>query len=101
MLVCPHCGTEIVLRELPHRGVLSSRRSCPKCEGEFTVDTDTKVRQALFIMVALVSLAFTILLYWGGRNWLVPALVSYGALGGLIYWGNRKVRLVPWEKDSA
>ncbi|PLX82173.1 MAG: hypothetical protein C0616_02805 [Desulfuromonas sp.] len=98
MLACPHCGSVIVLKELPHRGVFDSCRTCPQCGGSFTVDKDTKVRQALFIVVALISLVFTVLLYFGDRGWLFLALGSYVALGGLIWWGNRKVYLVPCQK---
>lgn len=98
MLSCPYCGVGIVLKEIPHRGLFDSCRSCPECGGDFTVDNDTKLRQALFIIVTLISLVFTGLLYFGDRGWLVPALTSYAAVGGLIAWGNRKVYLVPCKK---
>ena len=105
MQTCPHCKREIRLKELPHHGLFNSFRTCPGCGGRFTVDSGTKYRQAAFILIALISLAYTILLYFRGLNWLIPALLSYVVLGILIYWGNRKVFLVPYEKkhkiDSA
>lgn len=100
MTKCPHCSIEIRLRELRHQGFLKSFRICPNCKGSFTVDTDTKYRQAIFIFIALISLAFTMLLYFRGSKWLIPALVSYVILGLLIYWGNKQVYLVPYQKDE-
>ncbi len=62
------------------------------------VDTDTKYRQAFCIFIAVISLVFTMLLYFRGLEWLIPALVSYAFLGLIIYWGNKKVILVPYQK---
>ena len=100
MTTCPHCSIEIRLRELRHQGLLKNFRICPNCGGSFTVDTNTKYRQAIFLFIALVSLAFTTLLYFKGSPWLTPALVSYVILGLLIYWGNKKLYLVPYPKDE-
>jgi len=100
MQTCPHCNINILLKELPHQGIFNSFRICPNCGGKFTVNTDTKYRQAIFIFIALISLMFTILLYFRGLEWLIPSLVSYGVLGLLIYWGNRQLFLVPSEKDK-
>ena len=72
----------------------------PKLRGGFTVDTDTKYRQAAFLVIAIISMVFTILLYYHGSKWLIPALVSYAVLGLLIYWGNKKLLLVPYQKRS-
>jgi hypothetical protein len=63
------------------------------------VDTDTKYRQAFFFFILAFSLVYTILLYYRGLEWLIPALVSYAFLGLIIYWGNKKVFLVPYQKD--
>ncbi len=100
MTICPHCSIEIRLRELGYQGLLKSFRICPNCGGSFTVDTDTKYRQALFIFIAIISLAFTILLYFQGSDWLFPALFSYVVLGLLIYWGNKNLFLVPYQERS-
>lgn len=99
MTTCPNCSIEIRLRELRHESLFGSFRVCPNCGASFQVDTDTKYRQAAFIIILILSLAFTILLYYGNRQWLIPALVSYVVLGLLIYWGNRKVFLVPYQED--
>ncbi|PLX77504.1 MAG: hypothetical protein C0615_05035 [Desulfuromonas sp.] len=77
-----------------------SDRVCANCGGRFTADRDTKIRQALFIIVAIVSLIFTLLLYYESNDWLFPAMVSYLALTGLIWWGNRKVRFVPYRQHE-
>jgi hypothetical protein len=98
---CPHCSAEIRVRELPHPGLLQDYRICPKCGGSFTADADTKYRQALFIVVALISLVFTLFLYFEDTaGWLIPALSSYIVLGLLLYWGNKKVFFVPYNKGK-
>ncbi len=99
MQFCPHCSTEIVIRELPHPGMFGNYRICPKCGGSFTVDSDTKIRQMLLIPVGLASLVFTLFLYFDSPVWLAPSIASYLALGLLIYWGNKKVFLVPYTRD--
>lgn len=98
MLTCPHCRIEICMRELPHPGFFANYRVCPHCEGLFTPDTGTKYRQALSILIAIISLVFTLLLYFGHMGWLAPAIVSYLVLGLIIYWGNKRIFLVPYEK---
>ena len=100
MTTCPHCSLEIRLRELQYQGLFKNFRICPNCRGSFTVDTDTKYRQAIFIFIALISLVFTILLYFQGSDWLFPALISYVILGLLIYWGNKQLYLVPYQKNQ-
>ena len=82
MLKCPHCNCEIQLKKLPHQGFLNSFRVCPSCKGKFTVDKSTKHRQAIFIVISLISLAFTILMYFKGTDWLIPSVTSYIILGG-------------------
>ncbi len=98
---CPHCSTEIQIRKLPHPGLLQNYRVCPGCGGRFTVDSDTKYRQAVFIVVAMISLVFTLLLYFDDPAWLSPALASYVVLGLLLYWGNKKVFFVPCNNGGA
>ena len=63
----------------------------------FTVDTATKYRQVVCIVIALVSLVLTISLYNGNSDSLGPALVSYAALALIIYWGNRRLYFVPYH----
>jgi len=88
------------MRELPHPGLFANFRICPACSGSFTADPDTKLRQALFLIVALVSCVFTVSLYFGSNKWLIPALASYVVAGLLLYWGNKKMFLVPYKKDK-
>jgi hypothetical protein len=98
MPACPHCRREIRIAELPHPSWLENYRICPNCGGYFTVDNKTKRRQAVALGLAAISLVLTLLLYFQGIGWLFPALVSYLALAVLIYWGNKEVRFVPYEK---
>jgi transposase-like protein len=98
MPICPHCSLDICVRELPYQGLFKSFRICPNCGESFTVDTDTKYRQAACIVIAVISLVFTLLLYYRDSKWLIPALVSYVVLGLLIYWGNKKVFFVPYQE---
>ena len=100
MRTCPHCNIEIRIRELPHQGLFYSFKVCPDCGGSFTVDTYTKYRQAAFIFVLFISLGFTLLLYFRGTGWMIPALVSYVVLALIIYWGNRQLFFVPYEKSG-
>lgn len=100
MQTCPHCHSEIKLRELRHQGMWKNYRLCSACGGAFTVDSATRTRQAMFIVVAVVSLVFTLFLYFVGTQWLLPALVSYGFLAGLVYWGNKHVTFVPYESET-
>ena len=99
MLRCPHCETEILMRKLSHPGLFKDYRICPKCGGKFTPDIKTKYRQMICIFIAIVSLVFTLLLYFEGTNWLIPGVVSYFVLGLLIYWGNKHIFLVPYNPD--
>ena len=98
MLNCPHCRSEVRLAELPHPGLFKNYRICPACGGAFTPDTPTKYRQALCILIALVSLFLTVRLYIVG-DWLWPALVSYAILALLIFWGNKRIYLVPYRQN--
>ena len=100
MLACPHCSHEIRVRELPYQGFFKSFRICPNCGGSFTADTYTKYRQSIFIFIAIISLAITILLYLRGTEWLIPAIVSYVLLGLIIYLGNKRMYFVPYQKDQ-
>ena len=99
MQICPYCKCEIRLNELPHQGLFSSFRICPQCGEKFTVDGKTKVRQAFFIIIALISLTFTGFMYFKGQEWLMPSISSYIILGVLVYWGNKKLFLVPYGKN--
>ena len=47
-----------------------------------------------------MSLVFTLLLFVGENDWLFPALLSYLVLGILLYRGNKKMFLVPYDKDE-
>ena len=100
MTTCPHCSLEIRLRELPHQGFFKSFRICPDCGGSFTVDTDTKYRQAVCLFIAIISLVVTMLLYFRGTEWLIPAVLSYVILGLIIYWGNKRMYLIPYQNDK-
>ena len=100
MATCPYCNVEIRLNELPHQGLFKSFRICPQCGKIFEVDKHTKTRQSIFIVVLFFSLAFTVLLYYGNRNWLIPALVSYLIVGVIVYLGNKRLFLVPYKNDG-
>ena len=98
MNTCPHCSIEIHLKEIPYQGVFKNFRICPACGGSFTPDTHTKRRQAAFIFISVISLAMTLLLYFRGTEWLIPAIVSYVIGGGILYIGNTKLYFVPYQK---
>jgi uncharacterized paraquat-inducible protein A len=100
MLKCPHCNVDIRMPELKHPGLFKNFRICPKCSFRFTVDDDTKSRQMVAIIIMCISLLFTLLLYYRGNQWLTPALISYATLGAIIYWGNKKVKLVPYHPKN-
>lgn len=100
MLICPHCNIEICMRELPHPGLFDNYRICPACQGKFTPDIKTKRRQAFGIFIGTISLVITILLYFDGTRWLVPAIISYVVIGLLIYVGNKHIFLVSCENGK-
>lgn len=102
MLACPHCSAPIDLREIRHEGLLATHRFCPVCKQPFEVDTRTKKRQALFLVILLISLVLTVLSYIYGRTWAPFAVASYFLAGGVLYYGNRNVQLVksPWNRMS-
>ena len=99
MPTCPHCRTQIDLRKIKHQGFLESYRICPACNQAFEVDPRTKRRQAVFIVLALVSLVLTVLMYVDVKKWLPYAALSYLLLGAVIYYGNRRVFFV--KSDGA
>ena len=96
---CPHCNVEIRIRELPHPSFFANYRVCPNCSEKFTVDRNTKYRQAICIPLALTSLFFTGAMYFGHQNYLLPALLSYLVLAIYIYWANKRVYFVPYPPD--
>jgi len=100
MLTCPHCESPVDLRTLKHQGMFASHRICPTCGGSLEVDPHTKRRQAAFILLAVLSLIFTVLMYIDFRQWAPFAIPSYALLGGLVYFANQKVYLVKYENNS-
>ena len=97
MLTCPHCDSPVDLRVLRHQGMLASHRMCPRCDGSFEVDPFTKRRQLAFIVLALVSFALTVLMYFDFRQWAALAIPSYAVLVTFVYFANKKVYLVKYE----
>lgn len=86
------------MRELPHPGMFANYRVCPGCHGMFTVDDATKRRQLACLPVAIASLAFTLMMYYGSMQWLAPAVVTYVVIALMVYRGNKLVFLVPYEE---
>ena len=100
MLTCPHCNEPVELRQLQHQDLFSSHRICPACDGAFDVDSDTKRRQGIFIIVAVVSFVLTLLMFSNFLPWAPFAVVSYAILGVGIHRANKKVRLVKYPAAS-
>lgn len=96
---CPFCSGLFDVRALPHQSWWKNYRLCPQCGGKITVDRDTKIRQILFIVIAFISLGFTVMLHFEGNAWLLPALASYLVMAVVLYWGTKHVRFVPYESD--
>ena len=96
---CPHCKQVIKGKDLQDQISFKRYRTCPSCAQPFTVDVSTKFRQVIGILIALISLAFTLGLFYLGTDWLIPTIISYIILGLLIYWGNKRVIFVPYDKD--
>ncbi len=100
MPACPYCNEPVDLRAIKHQGMFSAHRICPTCNQPFEVDPKTKQRQAVFIVLALLSLVLTILMYADVRKWVAYAISSYLALAVLIYYANGKVYLVKSERPG-
>ena len=93
---CPHCRKVIDGKYLRDTFSFKAYKDCPFCAHPFTVDVPTKYRQAIGLVIALISLGLTL----GGVAWLIPAIISYIFLGLYIYWGNKRVVFVPYEKGQ-
>jgi len=94
---CTHCKTEVDGKDLRDQSLIKTYRLCPHCGNSFTVDKVTRHLQIIGIVLALFSLALTLLLYFKGTDWLIPAVTSYVLLGILIYIGNKRVAFVPYN----
>lgn len=97
---CPYCHAQFHVRALPHQSWWKNYRVCPSCLGRITVDADTKIRQALFLVLALISLGFTAMLQFDGQHWLLPALASYLVMAIALYRGTKKVFFVPYDSNK-
>lgn len=64
------------------------------------MDRDTKIRQALFLVIAFISLGFTAMLQFDGHHWLLPAIASYVVMAIALYRGTKKVFFVPYDKET-
>jgi hypothetical protein len=98
---CPYCQVEINIKDIPHNGLMKDFRICPDCGGKFTVDKDTKYRQLFCLIFALIALLFTMLLYFGNNEFLIPAFISYIAIGVIVFRGNKKLYFVPYIKNDS
>jgi hypothetical protein len=101
MHTCPLCSAHFHVRQLPHQSWWKNYRVCPSCGGRISVDSDTKIRQALFLLVALMSLGFTVMLQFDGPHWLLPAIVSYVVIGLALYRGTKKMFFVPYDSGRS
>lgn len=97
MHACPFCKQPFHVRALPHQSWWKNDRLCPHCGGKITVDRDTKIRQMLFLLLALISLAFTAMLQFDGNHWLLPALASYLVMWLGLYWATKQVFFLPYK----
>ena len=100
--ICPHCKKNLVKQSEKYNPLsFKSYVECPYCGGKFTVDSQTKYRQARAIIISLVSLAFTLLWYYNGIGWLTYAIVSWIVLGLYIYQSDKKVSFVPYHNGES
>lgn len=100
MLTCPHCREGVRTADLHRQRIFAGYRTCPHCGKRFRVDAKTKRRQVAALVVALISLGFTLLWYYRSPVWVSPAILSYLALAWIIYRGNKRVVLVPYEEPG-
>ncbi len=96
---CPHCKDEIDGKYLSEHFSLKPYKTCPSCGSLFTVDRSTKLRQAIAIIIAIISLTLTLGLFTMGVELFIPAVISYIVLGFYVYWANRLVLFVPYENN--
>jgi hypothetical protein len=98
-LKCPGCDVEVSGKALALQPQFRRYRICPHCETRFTVDHATKRRQAVAIVLALVSLYLTVRLIMDGVDWLILACLSYGVLAAYIYFANPRIVAVPYVEQ--
>ncbi len=94
---CPFCDFIISGKDVKNTISFKSYSSCPNCDGHYTIDRATKRRQIIAILIALISLTFTIGWCFLNQEWLIPSIVSYIVLIGFIIWANRKVRYIAYK----
>lgn len=97
---CPLCNSKFNVRDLGYGRIFTNYRICPECGGNIIVDKDTRHRYIVFIVISLISLTFTLFLYFDGNKWLFPALATYLVMGVYLWWCNSRVYFVPYEKNS-
>lgn len=97
---CPLCCNQFRVKELGYGRIFTNYRICPHCDGKIIVDKDTRYRYLVFIVISLISLVFTLFLYFDGSKWLVPALATYVVMGVYLYWCTNNVYFVPYGKNS-
>jgi len=97
---CPHCKQIIDTKDLRDQFSIKSYRTCPSCKQLFTVDASTKRRQATALAMALIALILTLALLFKGPELLIPSILTYIVLGLFIYWGNKRVVFIPYEKSQ-
>ena len=91
---CPSCRSDISGQEIAQRLTLKPYRLCPNCRQRFTVDSRTKRRQLIALILAVSSLIFTIGWCFVDQPWIVPSITSYIVLVGHIYRSSRLVEFV-------
>ena len=84
---------------LSRQSPFNAFRECASCGQRFTVDSATKRRQIVGVLIAIIALLLTLSLFFIGTRWLIPAIVSYLVLGGWVAWSNQRVSFIPYQED--
>jgi hypothetical protein len=71
---------------------------CQECGGKFTVDSDTKKRHFIALILALAMLGFTFSVYYWGSSWLLGTIVSHVVFWVYVGYATSKVIYVPYRK---
>ena len=82
---CPVCGSDMRINRLLPKIDLRSYKVCPDCQSKYTVDADTKRREWVLLVFAVITFASAAAGFIVGFPWGFVSLFS--GTGLLLYVG--------------
>ena len=95
-LRCPWCDSDMRGASLLSLYTLKPYRTCPDCKAKYTSDPDSRKRQLPIAILCLLVLGLSLAVGAEGSGWLVPAVLSYIALGAYLFYTLSRIRYVKY-----